>query len=542
MSSHTIAPVVDAQRGTADDAEYHGFLLRVQERFTRNTAGGVPLFTTDAAGLFDAYLDALPPEWRQHHTCHACRHFIDRFGGLVTIAANGRTTSAIWAADDAPELYREAIATLDRMVRAAKVTGVFLSSDPVWGLPVTGAWQHLSVKPVAASMIYTRTVLTAGQKMAERREDYGTVQRALAEFTLPMLEQAVTMLEADALYRSEKVLGPAKWLRDLHVAREAAKGREARNNVVWLAVATAPAGFCHPRSSMVGTLLEDIAAGKSFADCAAAFKAKMHPLQYQRPQAAPAAGTIARAEKIVADMGIERSLARRYCRVDEVVAVWRPVRPAGDAPKAGGVFSHLQPKDRAPAVPSMDVPGGRITWAKFSRDVMPTASRIEVQLDGMPTNLGALTTAVHADAPPILQWDCEDARNPVAWYVWHGGARPQQYGLSMGWHDVEAIALKPSMWGSQPIEHQGKGLVLIIEGARESRQAGLALFPECLRSELHAVRSVIEAHSRQGTIEGRDEPHACGLFLHASSQRAWDARIRVTTGGRRVEYVMDRWE
>lgn len=526
-------------RGTADDSEYHDFLQRVSQRFALNTSQGEPLFTTDAADLFAAYLDALPPQWRQHHTCHACRHFIERFGHLVTIDVNGRTSPAIWAAQDAPELYRASIEAIERIVRKAKVTGVFLSSEPVWGQPTTGIWQHLSVKP-AVARIFKRTVLTAGQAMAEKREDFGTVMRALSEFSLPVIEQAVALLEADALYRSEKVLGPAKWLGELQVARDAAKGA-SRANVVWLAIATAPAGFCHPRSSMVGTLLEDIASGKDFAECARAFKEKMHPRRYQRPQAAPAAGAIAAAEKIVEQLGIAPSLERRFCRVDEVCAVWRPVITESATAKSGGVFAHLKAKDAPPDVAAMDIPGARMTWEKFSRAVLPTASRIEVLLPSGHLSFGALTTAVHADAPPIYQWDREDDRNPVAWYVWHHGSRSSEFGLSAGeWHDLDAITLKPSMWGDRQFEHQGKGLVLIIRGARESRNAGAAIFPECLRSELHAVRSVIEAHSRSSEIAGMDQPHAAGLMLSAPG--TWNVRLRVTSGGRRAEHIMDRWD
>ena len=526
-------------RGTVDDPEYEGFLHRVSARFALNTQQGEPLFTTDADGLFQAYLDALPPEYRQHHTCHACRQFIERFGHLVTINAFGRTAPAIWDAADAPDLYRPSIAAIERIVRAAKVTGAFLSSEPVWGLPRTGVWQHLSVKPLA-SRIFKRTILTAGQAMAEKREDFGTVMRALSEFSLPVIEQAVTLLEADSLYRSEKVIGPAKWLRDLHVARDAAKGAN-RANVVWLAVATAPAGFCHPRSSMIGTLIEDIAAGKNFDECAAAFKAKMHPLRYQRPQAAPAAGAIAQAEKIVAQLGAAGSLARRFCRLDEVRAVWRPTIAESSAPQGGGIFAHLKAKNAEPTPASMVAPAGRITWDKFSRTVLADAERIEVYLPSTYQALGALTTAVNADAPPIYQWDREDDRNPVAWYIWHSGAMPSQVGLSPGWNDLDAITLKPSMWGLQPIEHQGKGLVFVIQGARETRQAGAAIFPECLRSEFHGIRSVIEAYSRASEIAGIDSPHACGLMVGGGT--TWNVKLRVTaSGGRRVEYVMDRWD
>jgi hypothetical protein len=73
--------------GNVEDAEYDAYLARVNARFVGNAAG--PLFTTDVDGLWDAYLTSFDDAHRQHHNCHACRHFIERWAGLVTIDERG---------------------------------------------------------------------------------------------------------------------------------------------------------------------------------------------------------------------------------------------------------------------------------------------------------------------------------------------------------------------------------------------------------------------------------------------------------------------
>lgn len=536
---------IDAARGhtgNADDPEYDGFMERINARFRKNIDGGEPLFTTDAEGLFQAYLDALPPGERQYHTCSCCRHFVERFGGLVTIAADGRTEPAFWNADDAPPAYRASVEAMAKMARRAKVTGVFLTSEPTWGEPRSTAkacvWTHLHIKPPSSLLYKSSPLQTASQKMAERKEDFGTVSRALSEFTLPMVEQAVTLLRTDALYRSEKVLGQAEWLRDVHVARNAAHGA-AKANVVWRAIAKAPAGFCHPRASMIGTLLEDIAAGMDFGDVSRKFAAKMHPLQYQRPQAAPKAGAIAAAEKIVEALGAAGALARRFCRLDEVEALWRPKTPNAKA-SGGGVFGHLVAKgDAAPM--RMVTPPVTMTWEKFRRTVLPTADKIEYNVRGGRGPYAVLATAVNPDAPPILQWDSAEKRNPVSWYLYVGGSAPDQFGLAAGTYvPVVAVALKPPAWYGGNFPHQGEGVHFLLDGARETRMPGLCLFPEILKSEFHGIRSVLEAHSESAKLQSIDAPHAIGpMFTKGSS---WDARLRVTSGGQVVEYILDRWD
>lgn len=521
--------------GNYNNHGYEAFLARFNSRFLNNIQSGAePLFTTDAEGLFAAYLESFPEgEKRQHHNCSACRHFVDRFAGLVTIDEKGLTTPALLDVED--EQYGPALAAMARIVRKAKVNGVFLSSVRVLGSPETGAWRHMAVE-LPKSMLHARVTQTAGQAMAEKREDFININRALAEFTLPMLGQALTLLKTDSLYRSEKVRGPAQWLHDLHVAKA-----EARNkaNVVWRAIAVAPAGFCHPRASMVGTLLEDIAAGMDFAEVSHRFKSKMHPLQYQRPQAAPDAGAIKQAEKVVEQLGAAGSLARRFARLDEVEAIWKPT--ATEAPKREGAFGHLKAKGEAETV-SMRVPPATMTWEKFARTVLPEAEQIEFHVRAHRDNFTALVTAANADAPPILQWDLAERRNPVSWYVWNGGSAPAQYGLSVGnWYQIAAITLKPSMWNDATKHaHQGEGVIFIIEAARETRMAGAALFPEILKSEFHGIRSVIEAYSQNAEIAGIENATACGIMLHKGS--SWAHVFRVTTKGRAVEYQLDRWD
>lgn len=522
--------------GNSSDHEYDEFLYRLNKRFLENCGNGSrPLFTTDTKSLWDLYLDSFTdPAERQYHNCHACRHFIERFGSLVTISDDGLTMPAIWHEDDAPTIYKRAVAAMAKAVRRAKVNGVFLSSGEMWGTPKTGIWRHFAVCP-PSGMVFKCLTQTAGQAMAEKREDFKTVMHAMGEFTREHLETALTLLKTDSLYRSEKVLGQAEWLHGLHVARAAAHGSAANANVVWRAVATAPAGFCHPRSSMIGTLLEDIAAGKDFDEVSRDFAAKMHPLAYQRPQAAPTTGAIAAAEKLIQQLGAAGSLDRRFARLDEVQALWRP------APKqeksVDGIFGHL--KQKLTKQPVLSIPAKVMTWEKFRQTVLPTAERMAFQVPSRGP-FTALVTAVNPDAPPILQWDSDDARNPVSWYFWHGGSLASQFGLQGGaFVDVEALALKPSMWNGWQ-EHHGAGILFVLAGARESRQAGAALFPEILKSEFHGIRSVIEAYSLSATIAGMDQPHAAGVMLNKGD--TWNATVRVWVSGHSMDYKLDRWD
>lgn len=517
--------------GNVHDYTYQYFRERLAARFTSSAAG--PLFTTNA-DIWPIYLGSFPEEARQYHNCSTCRHFLRAYGGLATIDECGQGASAVWDPADADADHARAVAAMASAVSHAKITGVFLSGTAELGREVTGAWAHLALRlPANSPALSVPRPLTAGQAMAARTQDHQTVMRALSEFPLELLERVVELLKTDALYRTEKVRGPAEWLRNL----AAAKWRTGkRANVVWRAIATAPSGFCHPRTSVLGTLLDDLASGMSFDDAARRFADKMHPLQYQRPQAPPSEGQVAAAERLVEQLGIAAALPRRFARLDEIETVWRP--RAVEAQEKHGVFSHLVPK-RSPGA-SLHVAEQAITWTRFARDVLPDALAIEVFAPARG-NYYALVTAVDPNAPPILQWDRPERRNPVSWYGYHGGSFATVWGL-MGdtWVPVTGLALKPSMWGDRPLDHQGRAGIAIIEGARDgNRPRGGGLFPENLRAELHAVRAVIEAYTRTAQLAGHAEASACGLRFGDSAE----VRLRVTTRtGSRFTYRVDRWE
>jgi hypothetical protein len=512
----------------------------IKDRFSSSVAQGTPLFTTNVEGLFDHFLNYLPSEARQHYRCRACETFVNRFGGLVTLSEDGEMTPIMWDFDNTPEFFLPAVNAMIYEIRRAKVTGVFLSEDRTWGTPRTVEWSHMAVSPLPG-MVYKSRLETAGQKMAEKREEYRMLQHAIQEYTLPTIQQAVALLKGEALYRSEKTLGVAEWFMALYTERGTTKNQRSRDNKVWLAVATAPNGFTHVRSSMIGTLLDDIQSGMDFGSVKKRFADKMHPLQYQRPQAAPTSGNIAEAEKIVEKLGIAPSLERRFARLDEIETIWTPALPkGGEAP--GGVFGHLKTKNAQPATPMMALPAVTMTWRKFLETVLPTAEAIEYAIKSKDS-FAAILTAEHEDAPPILQWDQEDRRNPFSWYVYHGGSTPQQWNVSPGWNKVTGIAYQPSMW-HEANEYQGTSVTFTIDGAKDTykraRNTGNALFPETLKADLRAVRSTIEAYSKSAQLGGYEEASACGIRLQYGKN--WNAEIRVTTAMGTTIYKLDRWD
>lgn len=419
MSSEQPTNNGESTAASAQDPSDDGYpqaLASIQARFSALSTSG-PLFSTESGDLFALFLGALPQNLRQYYTCHACCSFVRKYGGLVTIE-NGVTVPLMWEPEPKIGLLSDAVRALHQAVARAPISGRFLSAMQLWGTPKTGVWDHFAVRPAPALLKQPTVLKTLAQIVAETREDRGMLERGLAEFSVEIVRKAHLLLTSGQLARADRHIGAAKWLLDLHEQLAGTVGR-ARENLLWLAAAQAPAGFCHVRSGMLGTLLTDIAAEMPFPQIKARFEEKMDPTQYMRAQAPPSAGQIAQAEKVVSALNAAGALLRRYARLADVQEfLWRP-KPAPDpAPgKSGGVFGHLLSQSRAPKT---ELPQKTMTFEKFQRTVLPNAVGIELQIPGSSGHFMALVTAAQDGAPPILQWDTEERRNPVSWY-YHSG-------------------------------------------------------------------------------------------------------------------------
>ena len=525
--------------GNSHDHAYSDFLLERQSWATARMEGE-PLFTTSAAeGLFQHYLEAIPEAERQYHNCNACRKFIERYGSLATIdEVTGEISCAFFAeTGDAPEY-----AAIAKAVRRSQITGVHVSSEQVWGVPQTGPWIHLAVRPTR-DHVYTSRTKSASEMAAEKKQDFITVLNYLLELKPDALTQALRVLESDTLSRSEKVLGPVRWLKQVHDTRaKAAKGSRAAN-ILWRAIATAPAGFCHPRASMAGTLLADIEAGMSYEEVAARWASKMHPLQYQRPSAAPSAGSIAAAEALMEKLGAGSALRRRFARLEDLQTLWlpQPLAKGQDEAPSGKLFGHLIPKGEE-KVADLQIPPVTMSWKKFRDTILPGCAKIEFFVTGGTDNFTAMTAAVDPEAPCIFQWG-----NSVCHYVYHGGSPASRFNLpSNQFVDVTAVCLSSDTWGTplSPVPNFAPSVTFVLKGAVDQANKSPALFPETLKSEFHAIRATIEAFSKAGKLEGSDEASACGiLFSKLDANHRWQSRFRVTTtGGSILYYCLDRWD
>jgi hypothetical protein len=548
-----------------DDPGYEPFLRRIRDSIEMHPAG-TPIFTTEdtrppsSGSAMDTFLEMLPVgEFRQHYNCRACASFLNKYAGLVTIGEHGELRPVIWRSHFPGTgipgnifggVWSRFLAETSSGYR--KVTGVFFSEETEWGDTGTSAnpklgftQRHMSLTP-PKDLVYSNKLKTAEQAMAEKKEEYRMLQRGLARFDRWVVDKAVAWLRAwklsgDRVEHSHM----AEWLLSLILCC-ASQPPSRRENLVWLAVAKAPVGYCHFSSGALGSLLEKILQKFPMDQCREAYAQMLNPLKYQRPQAAPAAGNVRAAEKTVERLGIERSLERRFAHLEELTPAWKtPGVETARPDRAGpfGAFSAWAKQIQEVAQNSIApqrLPPTAMTWEKFRRETLPYAKKIECLVPMGRANFTAFVTAKHLDAPPILRWDSAGRRNPVSYYVYHNGSLASDWGLQsrMGYYvDVKAVVDHPATWGSDssPTRTHSKEAFLILSGCYDALpRGGLGLFPEILSPDLHEVRATIESYSQSHRLQP-DPQSAAGLHVVGNT-------LVVFTAYTRQQIKIDRWD
>lgn len=357
------------------------------------------------------FLDNLPQQLRQHYNCNCCISFLRKFGGIVSVDGDGKVTSPLWNPEEVPDHFKQSIEALKKEVESSPIINVFLTSEEVIGTPFNettsgGVWKHFSLDIPRASR-YVKTTLSSGQKRAELREDVKILKRGLDEFSLDVCTKALAYLTSGSFYRAEKADDRIEWIikckKDI-----AGKSSEAVNNLLFLFAAKAPIGWAKIKSSIVGTLLEDIEKGLSTEQVKRNWETKMSG--YMRATVAPTAGNVAAAEKVVAELDAAGSLERRYATMEDVKDfLWKAKET-----KKEGLFSDLVTKPTA-VKDALEIPSTKMSWSKFVEKVLPTVLDVSMKVPNTGNTFFALTAASDAESNNILQWD-----NSVSWY-YHGG-------------------------------------------------------------------------------------------------------------------------
>ena len=362
--------------------------------------------------LWETYLRSFPPgtnnifRERPEHDCQCCKQFIRSAGNMVTVVDGAKVS--IWDVNVGGyyQVVADALATL---VKSASIADAFLHNEHSLGTDYNHQetedgqimkWDHFYYKLPAKFVKQDESIATI---LGDIRSSKNVFKRSLEEISIESIETVIELIGQNSLYRGDENLHAVEQFLAQSKAYHADQLQtpEEKDIYCWT-VAKSIGVAARIRNTAIGTLLTDISAGMDLDAAVRSFETKVAPMNYKRSSAVVSKGMIEKAQKKVAELGIENSLQRRYATkeditVNNILFADRSVKKSMD------VFDEMA--DAAQSKVSNLDKVEEVSIATFINSILPKAESVELLLENSHGNNLMSLIAPQNDAPNILKWD-----------------------------------------------------------------------------------------------------------------------------------------
>lgn len=369
----------------------------------------------DKDELWNTYLDSFPegtnPIYREkrEYDCSACRQFIKSFGNVVVI--NNNEVKTIWDFKIEDSTFKPVIKALDMFIKEHSISDVFVTKYAVFGIDKSHelqengkaiTWEHLYIR--LPEKFVTKSRETEPSIQGQFRDVRNVFKRSLDELTEDSVETVLELIAQKSLYKGEEWEAVLKQF--LKLKKEYKKLNDADKEIFcWKQSIKVGPVVGKIRNHSIGTLLIDISNDIDINEAVRKYEAMVAPSNYKRPKAIFTKKMLEDAEKQIQELGFMESLGRRFATLDDIT-VNNILFSNRDAAKriAGSVFDEM--KQEVAVNPKQFDRVEEITIEKFIKDVLPTASKVEVLLENKHTaNLVSLIAPKVKDSKTMFKWN-----------------------------------------------------------------------------------------------------------------------------------------
>lgn len=370
--------------------------------------------------LWMAYMEAFPEgAVRQEFNCVNCKHFITRYGALVSIDGNYNIHS-YWKDVHADGIFTKVVDNMLQVLKNAKIRNAFVTEETTMGckcnqqiLPTKEiiTWNHFYATPTS-NLIMDKSQTPTFRAGVKSSHDVWV--RTLSEIDYNSVQTVLDLIADDNLYRGDTYLRQVNVLKTAFDTIESSHLKDLRlDNYAWKSSCTLPESVTHILNSAIGQLLKDITETNDTEGSVRKFEAMVAPYNYKRPKGIITKTQVENAYKTVVNLGYEDSLERRHAKVEDisvedVIFVNRETRK-----RMSGGFDFLMSETVNTSKITKDFEKSAIptTMEEFLKNIVTNASKLELFFDNkLNNNLVTLTAPVNKEAPSMFKWT-----NGFAW-------------------------------------------------------------------------------------------------------------------------------
>ena len=395
------------------------FQIVVSNQIDRMVSLGTELFYVeiDRDELFNLYLASFPegtnPIYRERtvHDCSCCKRFIRSVGHVVAVIDGQIET--IWDIQ-IDDFYQPVAEALSQRIRFSDIAGIYRHTEKTLGGKENRETMENGIINIYEHLFHILPPKFISTEIASFRGNAQTnksvLERSLTEISLEASELVIELIDQNSLYRGEEFLPIIK--RFQTIKREFDMLPKSDDNMyLWLISADIKEAGRF-RNTVIGTLLYDVSIGIDLEVAVKKFETKVAPTNYKRPTALITQGMIDKAQEKIVEIGIEKSLTRRYAiakdlTVNNVIFVDSSTKKKmKKGKKKKGFLADLEPTNTMDPNKSLQV-----NIDEFVATILPHAESIEIRVNNSHiNNLMSVIAPSNSKSPNIMKWD-----NPFSW-------------------------------------------------------------------------------------------------------------------------------
>lgn len=389
---------------------FKSFKTQVQHSFTSMTKGVDTLFTLDVEKdeIYQIYLQAIPEQYRQTHTCNACRSYINNYGHVVAIKNN--TIVTMWDFETNETPYENVPTAIREFLKTKTVNGVFVTNDSKLGLDKNRqrmedghvhVWEHFYFD------LPKQFVYRGGHTIDSYRGSISTTvavfERSLDTLTPEAISTVLELIVSNNLYRGTEFKKSIVEFQKLQNEYLKLTDPVQKSVFAW---ANYKASCSRIRNTAIGTLLIDLSEGVDLERAVRSFENVVAPTNYKRPTALVTPAMVEKAKQSLVSLGLDTAIVRRSAtEVDIPVENLLYVHRSTNAPL--DVFAQIS-KD-TPVSDKELSKAKKISLDDFVKNVIPTSTGIEVLVKSN-SNFVTLFAPSDAESKPLFKWN-----NGLSW-------------------------------------------------------------------------------------------------------------------------------